>query len=221
MSVTRTIAAAAASTVLAFALVAGGSLAAHAAPPPTPTPIIPGPSVPPLTPGAALSYFSIPSCANIVSSRAITATRAFLPAFAAVATPAGVYGADATELKAVIRSHSGAVTCSWGVKGMAQVIITETAITPAEYIALKKWYDTYSYWSGPGGGPTRGGGRLDTHYSVAAIPSGTGPREVATISPNGWWITVRDTGVGALPYFQMDAVEQFFALNPRLALITR
>ncbi len=219
MSVTRTIAAAAASTVLAFALLAGTGLSAQAAPPPPPTPIIPGPSVPPVTPGTSLSLFSLPSCTNVVTARAITATRAFLPAFGPVATPAGVYGAEATELKAVIRAHT-ATTCSWGVKGRALVTITVTAITPAEYTALKKWYNAFSTSSRPGGGPVFGGGTVDTHYFVGTIPSG-GPREVATISPNGWWITVRDSSVGALPYFQMDAVYQFFALNPRLGLVTR
>jgi len=40
---------------------------------------------------------------------------------------------------------------------------------------------------------------------------------MGTISPNGWWVTVRDVGlIGALPYFSTDAVVQFLALNPRL-----
>ncbi|MDP3207572.1 MAG: hypothetical protein Q8M65_00345 [Rhodoglobus sp.] len=220
MKFTRTIAAAAASTALAAALIVGIALPAQAGPIPVPTPIIPGPSVPPLLPGATLRLFTLPSCANVVTASAITATRRFVPSFGPVATPAGTYGGQDVELTSVIRAHT-ATTCSWGTKGRAMVTITETAITPAEYTALKKWYDSHSTWSGPGGGPTRGGGTMDTHYAVGTIPSGTGPMEVATISPNGWWITVHDTGIGALPYFQMNAVEQFFALNPRLGWVTR
>ncbi len=52
-------------------------------------------------------------------------------------------------------------------------------------------------------GRTIPGGTTDTQYSI-----GVNTHESATISPNGWWITVK------------DAVEEFFLLNPRLALIT-
>ncbi len=219
MNITRAIASAAVSTALAAALVAGIAFPAQAGPIPTPTPIAPGPSTPPLPPGFTMPLFRVLDCARIVPASTITATRPYAPGIAAMATPVGVYGAQAAELVSVIRSHT-ASTCSWGTAGRVQVTVTETAITAAEYTALKKWYDSHSTFPAPGGGPTLGGGRTATHYAVGTIPSG-GPREYATISPTGWWITVHDFGIGALPYFEKDVVAQFFALNPRLALVTR
>jgi hypothetical protein len=222
MSLNRSIVAGAVSVSLAIALATGLALSAQAAPVPSPipAPITPGPSVSPLPPGFELPLFSVPGCASFPMTRAVTATRVRVPGFVSVATPAGVYGSDAATVVSVIRSHT-ATTCSWGLKSSPLVTMTVTAITPAEYKLLKGWYGTHSTWSGPGGGPTRAGSRLDTYYSVGTIAGGTGPREVAALSPNGWLVTVHDAGIGALPYFQMDVVERFFELNPRLALVSR
>ena len=220
MSIIRTVASGVMSVALTAALVTGLALPAQAGPIPAPTPIAPGPSTPALPPGFALPLFSVFTCAQYPLDRAVTATRVRYPGFISMATPVGVYGSNEPTVVSVIRAHT-ATTCSWGFKSSARVTLTVTAITPAEYKVLKAWYDRNSTWSGPGGGPTRAGSRLDTHYSVGSIALGAGPRESATISPNGWLVTVRDAGIGALPYFQMDAVERFLALNPRLALISR
>jgi glycerol kinase len=224
MSTNRSLAAAAASTLLAAALLLGAGLPAQAAPlpspTPTPTPFVPGPGSPRPTPVGPL--FTIPSCANMVTA-AITATRFRYPAFGSVANVPGLLGAQNATLVAVINAHPGARTCSYGT-GTAQVIVTETAITPAEYKILLTWYLRNSTSARAGGGPTWGGGTRDTHFFVGSVATPDGPShsEVASISPNGWWITVRDAaGLGVQPYFEMDAVAQFFALNPRLALVTR
>lgn len=218
MSITRTLAATAASAAIAAALLVGIALPANAGPinPGPISPINPGPSTPVPPGGFTLSYFSIGTCANMASPRSITATAVRYPGFGPVATPAGAIAADATTLQNIVRADHG-VTCAYGVGGVATVLVTETKISASDYKILKWWYDTNSAWSHAGGGPTIPGGTLDTQYSVGSFPN-----ESATISPNGWWITVKDVGhIGALPYFEMDAVEQFFVNNPRLALITR
>ncbi|MEP6481745.1 MAG: hypothetical protein ABJA94_07025 [Rhodoglobus sp.] len=240
MSRTRTLATAAASAAVAAALTIGVALPANAGqiPVPNPSPTIqhtpviggpvittpitpynPGPSIP-LPPGYTLPTFSIPSCTNMVTDLSISATAARYPGFGPVATPAGAIAADAATLQNFVRADRG-VTCAFGVGGVATVLVTETAISAADYKTLLGWYNANSNWSHAGGGPTIPGGATDTQYAVGAIGAGLGPRESATISPNGWWITVKDAGnVGALPYFEMDTVERFFELNPRLALIT-
>ncbi len=217
MSTNRSLAAAAASTILAAALLLGAGLPAQAAPlpSPTPTPAVPGPSAPRPTPVGPL--FTIPSCADMLD-RAIPATQDRYPGFGPVANVAGSYGAQNSTLVSVITAIPGARTCSFGT-GSAQVIVTEAPITAAQYKIIKYWYDGNSSFARAGGGPTWGGTVRDTHYIVGSVvtPTGSGPSEVATISPTGWWITVRDAGrIGALPYFQKDAVAKFFALNPRL-----
>ena len=216
MRTSRSLAAAAASTLLAIGLVLGTGVSAQAAPPPSPYPVIPTPGVP--TPIPTVALFSIPSCSTMIPARTITATRAIVPGFGAVANLPALYGAQATTLTNVITAHPDAVTCSFGVGGSRQVVVTETRITAAEYKIIKYWYDRNDVYTTPGGGPIWPGSPVVTHYFVGTGGPGGAPTEVAAISRDGWWITVRDVArIGVLPYFEMDSVGQFLALNPRLA----
>ena len=218
MRTSRSLAAAAASVLLSIALVAGSGAAAQAAPPPSPFPVIPTPGYP--APGAPVPVgplFTIPGCAALVPATAITATRAFVPGFGSVANLPGLYGAQATTLTNVIVAHPDAVTCSFGVGGSRQVVVTATRITAAEYKIINYWYARNNVYTTPGGGPIWPGSALVTHYFVGTGGPGGAATEVAAISRDGWWITVRDVArIGALPYFEMDVVGQFLTLNPRL-----
>lgn len=215
MRTSHSLAAAAASTLLSIGLVLGAGVSARAAPPPTPYPVIPTPGAP--TPIPTVPVFSVPSCATMIPAGTITATRAIVPGFGAVANLPGMYGAQATTLTNVIAAHPDAVTCSFGVGGSRQVVVTETRITAAEYKILSYWYSRNSVYSTPGGGPIWPGSAVVTHSFVGTGGPGGAATEVAALSRDGWWITVRDVArIGALPYFEMDAVGQFLALNPRL-----
>ncbi len=224
MRTSRSLAAAAASTVLAAALLVGAALPTQAAPPPPWTPVIPGPTFPPRIPGFPLPgptlripLVTIPTCSNMIPATAIRATAVRYPGFGAVPNVAGLHGAQASTLTNVIRARTDAVTCSYGTSGTARVVVTETRITTAQYKIIKSWYDRNRVSATVGGGPIWAGGPTTIHYFVGTSGPSGGATEVASISPNGWWVTVRDVGlIGALPYFQMDAVEQFLALNPLL-----
>ena len=218
MRTSRSLAAAAASTLLAIGLVLGAGVSAQAVTPPSPYPVIPTPGGP--IPGVlapAGPSFTIPGCATLVPARAITATRAFMPGFGSVANLPGMYGAQATTLTNVIAAHPDAVTCSFGVGGSRQVVVTATRITAAEYKIINYWYSRNAVYATPGGGPVWPGSAVVTHYFVGTGGPGGAATEVAALSRDGWWITVRDVArIGALPYFEMDVVGQFLTLNPRL-----
>lgn len=235
MSIIRTLAATAASAAVAAALVVGlaAPAGANTLPLPNPVPVNhnpslggpivttpirpvqPTPSIP-LPPGYQLPFFTIPGCAGMVTAHTISLTASRFPGFGPVATPVGAVAAYAPQLVNVVRADGG-VTCAFGVGGVATVLVTETKISPADYATIKAWYDSRATSSHAGGSGSYLAGTLDTHYSVGSFPD-----EYATISPNGWWITVKDVAhIGALPYFQQDTVANFFQLNPRLALITR
>jgi hypothetical protein len=218
MRTSRSLAAAAASVLLSIALVAGSGVAAQAATPPSPFPVIPSPGFPaPGVPVPVGPVFTIPGCATLVPTTAINATRAFVPGFGSLANLPGLYGAQATTLTNVIAAHSDAVTCSFGVGGSRQVVVTATRITPAEFKIVNYWYTRNAVAAIPGGGPVWPGTAVVTHYFVGTGGPGGAATEVAALSRDGWWITVRDVArIGALPYFEMDVVAQFLTLNPRL-----
>jgi hypothetical protein len=206
-------------TVAAVSIAIAGAILGLAAPasatpagfPPV-TPIVPGPSVPPLPPGVAPRIPShFPSCATIVFAHTITATQANYPTFGPISTPAGAYGAADPTLQSIIDSRRS-ITCSFAAD-KSRVYVTETAITAADYKVLTGWYAANASSSAPGGGPTRPGDSNDTHYAVGDLISSP-VAEFATVSPDGWWITVQQQGIAVLPYLEFDAVERFLIVNP-------
>jgi hypothetical protein len=206
-------------TVAAVSIAIAGSIIGLAAPasatpagfPPV-TPIVPGPSVPPLPPGVAPRIPShFPSCATIVFARTITATQAVYPSFGPIATPPGAMGAADPVLQDIITSRRS-ITCSFAAD-KSRVYVTETVITAADYKVLTGWYAANASSSVPGGGPTRPGDSSDTFYAVGDLI--TSPiAEYATVSPDGWWITVQQQGIAVTPYLEFDAVERFLEVNP-------
>lgn len=209
----RTLTATAAAFAVAVTLLAGAPAQASTTGfPPIPSPF-PSPSGPSLPPGTVIRpAVVLPACSGILLPGTLPAMRAAHPGFNLTTNRAGFYGAAATPLVNIITANRS-VTCTYGYGGAARLAITEVAITTANYNTLYAWYKANSSYHMQGGGPVIPGTSSDHMWWVGTFaPGSTG--EVATISPDGWWITVRDLGSDSLPYVEMDAVERFFELNP-------
>ncbi|MCU1417169.1 MAG: hypothetical protein JWP32_1343 [Schumannella sp.] len=208
----RTIASTAAAVALAAGLLAGTAAPALAGPLP-PSPITPGPSVPPIPPGTTIDLsVQFPPCTSVLLPRTIPATQVRLPDFGWYGyTPSGVYGARDFTLTQIIRTHRSQ-TCAFGAKGVS-VYVTETAINSSDYAVLNDWYRAHSSYALPGGGPTLPGTAADTFFTVGTSTFG-GVNETAILSPDGWWITVLDNHGDVLPYLAWDATERFLQYNP-------
>jgi hypothetical protein len=207
----RTLAATAAAFAVAVTLLAGAP--AQASTTGFPPPPIPSPSGGSLPPGTVIRpVVQLPTCSGILMPGTLPAMRTNHPGFALTTNRAGFYGAGATPLVNIITADRS-VTCTYGYGGAARLAITEVAISTADYNTLYAWYKANSSYHVQGGGPVIPGTSSDIMWWVGTFASGS-TGEVATISPDGWWITVRDLGSDSLPYVQMDTVERFMELNP-------
>lgn len=192
--------------------VATPAQAAQAGPPPI-NPITPGPSTPPIPPGTTIDLsVQFPPCTSVLMPNTIPATQVRFPDFGLYGyTPSGYYGAWDFTLTQVIRTHRSQ-TCAFGAKGVS-VFVTETAINASDYAVLNSWYRAHSSSILTGGGPTNPGTTADTIFFVGTPVEG-GINEHAILSPDGWWITVRDYHGDVLPYLAWDATERFLQYNP-------
>lgn len=191
----RTFAAVAASVVIAATLVVGLAVPANAATATNfpPTPIQPGPKVPPIPPGTTLfPAVNLPTCGTAVIGYPIDTN----------------FANDIGTLEPALRAIGGParhIGCTYGTD-FRYATVTIVAIGPADFARLTTWYQAHAVSFVDAGG-TLPGNSVDKYALVSP-----GGQEQAVLSPNGWWITMQSNDAFGASIFR-SAVQRFTAQN--------
>jgi hypothetical protein len=163
----------------------------------------------PASAGPILGPLHLPTCATIVPAPAFAAFGA-TPAL----TPAFTYGSTAPALTGIIAADRD-VTCSWTGRGYLSTM-SEVAISAGDYTTLRAYYLANGYTlSTAGTGTTPGSPADSVFWKITSRTSKTVYTiEVAFLSPDGWWLTVVDPGVGTAGSFTNEAVATLLSINP-------
>ena len=126
-------------------------------------------------------------------------------------TTAFTYGAVDPTLTSIIAANPD-LTCTF-TNGSTRSVVSEVQITKAQFTQLRAYYLANGYTVRPGGGPTTPASPTDLVFWKAFGKKSTSPAELVFLSPEGWWITMRDNGAGLTGSFTYEVVDRFLELN--------